>query len=76
MKRICLTTIVVLTAVALAGLARGQLFQPKMKKPAELLQKQAPLKVNQPLLAQATPDKTRIVVSIPKQRAYLMIGDQ
>jgi len=47
-----------------------------MKKPNELISKQAPLKVNQKLLAQATPENTRIAVSIPKQRAYLMIGDQ
>ena len=32
--------------------------------------------MNQQLLAQATPDNTHIVVSIPKQRAYLMIGEQ
>ena len=76
MKRICLTTVIVLTAVALAGWAKAQLFQPKMKKANELLQKQALLKVNQQLLAQATPDSTHIVVSIPKQRAYLMVGDQ
>src|SRR5438552_6187992 len=76
MKRICLTTIIVMTAVALAGLARAQLFGPKMKKPNELIQKQAPLKVNQSLLAQVTPDNTHIVVSIPKQRAYLMLGEQ
>ena len=76
MKRICLTTILVLTVVALAGLAKAQLFQPKMKKPAELIHKQEPMKVNQNLLKQATPDNTRIVVSIPKQRAYLMIGEE
>ena len=34
------------------------------------------MKVNQSLVKQATPDNTRIVVSIPKHRAYLMIGDQ
>src|SRR5438552_10721865 len=76
MKRICLTTIIVLTAIALAGLAHAQLFGPKMKKPNELIQKQPLLKVNQSLLGQATPDNTHIVVSIPKQRAYLMIGEQ
>jgi len=76
MKRICLTTVILVAAVALAGLARAQLFGPKMKKPNELIQKQAQLKVNQKLLSQATPDNTHIVVSIPKQRAYLMIGDQ
>ena len=47
-----------------------------MRKPNELIQKQEPLKVNQQLLKQATADNTHIVVSIPKQRAYLMIGDQ
>jgi len=76
MKRVCLTTTIVVAAVALAGLARAQLFGPKMKKPGELIQKQAPMKVNQDLLKQATPENTRIVVSIPKQRAYLMIGEE
>jgi len=76
MKRVCLTTIIVVAAVALAGLARAQLFGPKMKKPGELIQKQAPMKVNQDLLKQATPDATHIVVSIPKQRAYFMIGEE
>src|SRR5713226_2139865 len=60
----------------IGGFAYGQLFQSQMRKPADLIQKQAPLKVNQSLLKQATPDNTHIVVSIPKQRAYLMIGDQ
>jgi lipoprotein-anchoring transpeptidase ErfK/SrfK len=76
MKRIRLIAIIAVTAVALAGLARAQLFGPKMKKPADLIHKQEPLKVNQSLLKQATPDNTRIVVSIPKQRAYLMIGEE
>src|SRR4029453_16735702 len=49
---------------------------PPMRKASTLIQRQAPLKVNQSLLKQATQDNTRIVVSIPKQRAYLMIGDQ
>ena len=47
-----------------------------MRKASALISRQAPLKVNESLLKQATPDNTRIVVSIPKQRAYLMIGDQ
>jgi lipoprotein-anchoring transpeptidase ErfK/SrfK len=47
-----------------------------MRKASELISRQAPLKVNQSLLKQATQDNTRIVVSIPKQRAYLMIGDE
>jgi lipoprotein-anchoring transpeptidase ErfK/SrfK len=49
---------------------------PPMRKASEFIKKQEPLKVNQSLLKQATPDSTHIVVSLPKQRAYLMIGDQ
>src|ERR1700758_4835014 len=48
---------------------------PPMRKASEFISRQPPLKVNQSLLKQATPDNTHIVVSIPKQRAYLMIGD-
>lgn len=46
------------------------------RKAADLIRKQEPLKINQSLLKQATPDNVHIVVSIPKQRAYLMIGEQ
>ena len=49
---------------------------PPMRKASDLIHRQEPLKVNQSLLKEATPDNTRIVVSLPKQRAYLMIGDQ
>jgi lipoprotein-anchoring transpeptidase ErfK/SrfK len=49
---------------------------PAPRKASEYFSRQAPLKVNQKLLQQATPDNTRIVVSIPKQRAYLMIDDK
>src|SRR6187549_3300318 len=72
----------VLLAV-LTSAVNGQfrLFGPKptpkpMRKASELISRQAPLKVNESLLKQATPDNTRIVVSIPKQRAYLMIGEK
>src|SRR6516165_706657 len=64
--------------------AQFRLFGPRqprptpqpMQKASAFISRQAPLKVNQSVLKQATPDNTRIVVSIPKQRAYLMIGDQ
>src|SRR5437667_2644213 len=49
---------------------------PPMRKASDLIRRQEALKVNQSLLKQATQDNTRIVVSIPKQRAYLMIGDE
>jgi len=47
-----------------------------MRKPAELIRKQEPVKINQALLKEATSDQVRIVVSIPKQRAYLMLNEQ
>lgn len=47
-----------------------------MRKPAELIAKQYPIKINQALLAQSTPEQTHIVVSLPKQRAYLLLNDQ
>jgi lipoprotein-anchoring transpeptidase ErfK/SrfK len=46
------------------------------KKPAELINRQQPLKVNQGVLKQASPENTHVVVSIPKQRAFLMVGEQ
>jgi lipoprotein-anchoring transpeptidase ErfK/SrfK len=49
---------------------------PPMRKASDLIRRQEPLKVNQSLLKQATQDNTHIRVSIPKQRAYLMIGDE
>jgi lipoprotein-anchoring transpeptidase ErfK/SrfK len=75
--------------LALASFAHGQFWKSKSppprtalpppqqaRKASELLHKQEPLKINQSVLKQATPDNVRIVVSIPKQRAYLMVGDQ
>src|ERR1700680_4927743 len=49
---------------------------PNIRKAADLIHKQEPLKVNQGLLKQVTADNVHIVVSIPKQRAYLMMGSQ
>ena len=47
-----------------------------LRKASDLIRKQEPVKINQSLLQQVTPDSVRLVVSLPKQRAYLMTGDQ
>jgi lipoprotein-anchoring transpeptidase ErfK/SrfK len=47
-----------------------------LRKASDLIRKQDPLKVNQSLLKQVTPDQAHIVVSLPKQRAYLMLAQQ
>jgi len=46
-----------------------------MRSASAYISTQAPLKVNQSVLKQATPDNVHVRVSIPKQRAYLMVGD-
>jgi lipoprotein-anchoring transpeptidase ErfK/SrfK len=77
----CLIASAILTSAQLRRLPTPQIRatpappQP-MRKPAELIRKQEPAKVNQALLKQCTPDIVRIVVSIPKQRAYLMLNEQ
>jgi hypothetical protein len=48
----------------------------QMRKATELITKQEPLKINQGLLAQMTADATHVVVSLPKQRAWLMLNEQ
>jgi lipoprotein-anchoring transpeptidase ErfK/SrfK len=48
----------------------------QLRKASDLIRKQEPIKINQNVLKQVTPDNSHIVVSIPKQRAYLMLGDQ
>ena len=75
-----------LTALASSISAQFRLFGPRSPRPAPQAQQmrkasayissQAPLKVNQSLLNQATSDNVHVVVSLPKQRAYLMIGEE
>ena len=50
--------------------------QQPQRQASELIHRQEPLKINQSVMKQVTPDSVRVVVSIPKQRAWLMVGDQ
>src|ERR1700682_6732756 len=47
-----------------------------MRKASDLIRRQEPVKINQSMLKDLTPDAVHVVVSIPKQRAYLMTGEQ
>ena len=79
---------ILLCALLLTGLvtsisAQFRLFGPRqkptpqpMRQASAYISRQQPLKVNQSLLKQATPDNVHVIVSLPKQRAYLMIGEQ
>ncbi len=46
------------------------------KNASDLIHRQEPLKVNNSVLNKASADSLHVVVSIPKQRAYLMVGDE
>ncbi|MEY2539558.1 MAG: hypothetical protein QOG67_3298 [Verrucomicrobiota bacterium] len=46
-----------------------------LRKASDLIHRQEPLKLNQSLLKQTSPERVHIVVSIPKQRAYLMLSE-
>ncbi len=63
------------SAFAQAGRGGGPPPTP-MKKATELLRKQDPPVINKDLAAHITQDNSSVVVSIAKQRAYLMMGDQ
>ncbi len=47
-----------------------------MRKASDLIRRQEPIKINQSLLKEVTPEAIHVVVSLPKQRAYLMTGEQ
>ncbi|HZE57264.1 MAG TPA: L,D-transpeptidase family protein [Chthoniobacterales bacterium] len=47
-----------------------------MKKASELISKQPPISTNNAVLAKVTPDNSHIIVSLTKQRAYLMTGEE
>jgi len=46
-----------------------------MRKAAELISRQAPIQINEEVYNGLTSDQSRVVVSISKQRAYLLRGD-
>ena len=80
--RKCFPNLIVANAIVfLAVSADAQFGKPKsglqpMKSAVDLIKKQAPLEVNQALLAKISPDDVHIIVSLEKQRAYLMLGEQ
>jgi lipoprotein-anchoring transpeptidase ErfK/SrfK len=47
-----------------------------VRKASDLIRKQEAVKINQALLKQITPDNVHVVVSLTKQRAFLMTGEQ
>lgn len=57
--------------------ASAQIFGRKpMRKASEFIQRQAPPAVNKSVEPLVTPENSRVVVSLSKQRAYVFGGDQ
>ena len=50
--------------------------RPQMKTANQLIHRQEPINVSPRLLEQVTPDNSRVRVSLSKQRAYLLMGDE
>jgi lipoprotein-anchoring transpeptidase ErfK/SrfK len=67
-----------LGAVALPVTGGAQPFGKKrtMRKAGELIQRQAPPQIAPRLMEKATADNTRVLVSLSKQRAYLLVQDE
>ena len=74
-----------LTALASSISAQFRLFGPRSPRPTPLpkmrgasayISRQPPLKVSQSVLRQATSDNVHVRVSLPRQRAYLMVGEE
>lgn len=62
---------------AFAQGAKGGAPQPApMKSARELISKQPPAVINKELAATITPDNSHVIISISKQRAYLMAGEE
>jgi lipoprotein-anchoring transpeptidase ErfK/SrfK len=47
-----------------------------MKKASDLISKQLPISTNTGVLQKTTPDNSHVIVSLTKQRAYLMTGEE
>ena len=52
------------------------LFRQPQRTVTEIVPRQAPANISARLMDQATPDNTRVIVSLSKQRVYLMLADE
>ena len=78
MQRAIFTILATITLLAssVSGWAQDTPPAVPMKKAGDLLKKQDPAIVNKALADTITPDNSRVLVSIAKQRALLMVGDE
>jgi lipoprotein-anchoring transpeptidase ErfK/SrfK len=67
-----------MAAASGSSFAQGQLFGPpkKMKKAADMIRRQEPPRVTARLMERITPDNSHVIVSLSRQRAYLMLDNE
>jgi lipoprotein-anchoring transpeptidase ErfK/SrfK len=91
-SRFSIAIITIAFALVVAHGASGQIAKPRprpspakpagppvaqpMRKASELIKAQPPMTTSPAVLRTLTPDNARVVVSLSKQRAYLLAGDQ
>ena len=75
-RRISLALFVIFLASAPAS--QAQMFGKKreMRKAADLIHKQEPPQTTARLMENASPENTRVLVSLSKQRAYLIVDEE
>src|SRR5213075_2223260 len=76
LRYFCALLAAALTYAASAQIRSGPTTPQPLRKASQLIQRQEPIKINHSLMTHATPDSVHVVISLPKQRAYLMIGEQ
>jgi lipoprotein-anchoring transpeptidase ErfK/SrfK len=70
----CILSVVGILLLPLTAVAQQPVWP--LKKPSELMVVQDPPKVVPRVLDGATPDNTRLLVSLGRQRAFLLVGDE
>jgi lipoprotein-anchoring transpeptidase ErfK/SrfK len=56
--------------------ASAQIGRPKMKRAGEMIRRQEAPRISARLMDRLNPDNSRVVVSLSRQRAYLMLGEE
>lgn len=72
----CRTIEVLATALTLGSSSWAALVENPSKPASELIQKQEPAQVTARLMNEITPENARLLISLSKQRAYLMLQEQ
>jgi lipoprotein-anchoring transpeptidase ErfK/SrfK len=77
-RKVGLLAVLLMVAMVLPGWAQseGETARKKQTPAKELIKKQAQPKVIPRVLQRATPESTRLHISLGKQRAWLFVGDE